>query len=173
MMLLCNEFGLVLCNIYRKVELLKIKLGRKKRKRFLEGYAKVASRFIAVNGGYAEKLKKAAEKLYRALESYDALDLIQNSDDCACAIFVLSGLRDLGKDATHVALAFRWIGFRDKIRKESAVLLSDLRKLGVKYCAMVTGDRQSVADDVASKLNIDEVRSGCLPETKVEFVENV
>ena len=106
MMLLCNEFGLVLCNIYRKVELLKIKLGRKKRKRFLEGYAKVASRFIAVNGGYAEKLKKAAEKLYRALESYDALDLIQNSDDCACAIFVLSGLRDLGKDATHVALAF-------------------------------------------------------------------
>ena len=66
-----------------------------------------------------------------------------------------------------------WIGFRDKIRKESAVLLSDLRKLGVKYCAMVTGDRQSVADDVASKLNIDEVRSGCLPETKVEFVENV
>ena len=66
-----------------------------------------------------------------------------------------------------------WIGFRDKIRKESAVLLADLRKLGVKYCAMVTGDRQSVADDVASKLNIDEVRSGCLPETKVEFVENV
>ena len=66
-----------------------------------------------------------------------------------------------------------WIGFRDKIRKESAVLLSDLRKLGVKYCAMVTGDRQSVAEEVASKLNIDEVRSGCLPETKVEFVENV
>jgi len=38
---------------------------------------------------------------------------------------------------------------------------------------MVTGDRQSVAEEVASKLNIDEVRSGCLPETKVEFVENV
>ncbi len=66
-----------------------------------------------------------------------------------------------------------WIGFRDKIRKESRVLLSDLRKLGVRYCAMVTGDRQSVADEVASQLNIDEVKSGCLPETKVEFVENV
>ena len=66
-----------------------------------------------------------------------------------------------------------WIGFRDKIRKESQVLLSDLRKLGVRYCAMVTGDRQSVAEEVASKLNIDEVRSGCLPETKVDFVENV
>ncbi len=66
-----------------------------------------------------------------------------------------------------------WIGFRDKIRKESPVLLNDLRKLGVRYCAMVTGDRQSVAEEVASKLNIDEFKSGCLPETKVEFVENV
>ena len=66
-----------------------------------------------------------------------------------------------------------WIGFRDKIRKESPVMLSDLRRLGVRYCAMVTGDRQSVADEVAGKLSIDEVKAGCLPETKVEFVENV
>ncbi|MBE6388796.1 MAG: cation-translocating P-type ATPase [Lentisphaerae bacterium] len=66
-----------------------------------------------------------------------------------------------------------WIGFRDKIRKESQVLLSDLRRLGVRYCAMVTGDRQSVAEEVAGQLNIDEFKSGCLPETKVEFVENV
>ncbi len=66
-----------------------------------------------------------------------------------------------------------WIGFRDKIRKESQVLLSDLRRLGVRYCAMVTGDRQSVAEEVAGQLNIDEFQSGCLPETKVEFVENV
>ena len=66
-----------------------------------------------------------------------------------------------------------WIGFRDKIRKESQVMLSDLRRLGVRYCAMVTGDRQSVAEEVAGQLNIDEFKSGCLPETKVEFVENV
>ncbi|MBO7328044.1 MAG: cation-translocating P-type ATPase [Lentisphaeria bacterium] len=66
-----------------------------------------------------------------------------------------------------------WIGFRDKIRKESQVLLSDLKRLGVRYCAMVTGDRQSVAEEVAAQLNIDEFKSGCLPETKVEFVENV
>ena len=66
-----------------------------------------------------------------------------------------------------------WIGFRDKIRKESQVLLSDLKRLGVRYCAMVTGDRQSVAEEVAGQLNIDEFKSGCLPETKVEFVENV
>lgn len=66
-----------------------------------------------------------------------------------------------------------WIGFRDKIRKEAPAMLSDLRRLGVRFCAMVTGDRQSVAETVAGQLQIDEFRSGCLPEGKVEFVENV
>ncbi|MBE6363919.1 MAG: cadmium-translocating P-type ATPase [Lentisphaerae bacterium] len=66
-----------------------------------------------------------------------------------------------------------WIGFRDKIRKEAPVLLSDLRRLGVRHCAMVTGDRESVAETVAAQLGIDDYRSGCLPETKVEYVENV
>ncbi|MBE6390862.1 MAG: cation-translocating P-type ATPase [Lentisphaerae bacterium] len=66
-----------------------------------------------------------------------------------------------------------WIGFRDKIRKEAPILLSDLRRLGVRHCAMVTGDRESVAESVAAQLGIDDYRSGCLPETKVEYVENV
>jgi Cd2+/Zn2+-exporting ATPase len=38
---------------------------------------------------------------------------------------------------------------------------------------MVTGDRQSVAETVAANLQIDEYRSECLPETKVEYVENI
>ena len=66
-----------------------------------------------------------------------------------------------------------WIGFRDKIRKEAPVLLSDLRRLGVRHCAMVTGDRESVAENVAAQLGIDDYKSGCLPETKVEYVEEV
>ena len=66
-----------------------------------------------------------------------------------------------------------WIGFRDKIRNESASMLADLRKLGVRYCAMVTGDRKSVAETVAGQLQIDEFESECLPEGKVAFVERV
>ena len=66
-----------------------------------------------------------------------------------------------------------WIGFRDKIRNESAAMLTDLRKLGVRYCAMVTGDRKSVAETVAGQLQIDEFESECLPEGKVAFVEKV
>ena len=66
-----------------------------------------------------------------------------------------------------------WIGLKDKMRREAPAMISDLRRLGVRFCAMVTGDRQSVAESVASQLQIDEFRSECLPEGKVEFVENV
>ena len=65
-----------------------------------------------------------------------------------------------------------WIGLSDKIRKEAAQALKDLRSLGIRQVAMVTGDRESVAEKVANVLDIDEFRSECLPEAKVEYVEN-
>jgi len=65
-----------------------------------------------------------------------------------------------------------WIGLSDKIRKEAALALKDLRSLGIRHVAMVTGDRESVAEKVAGVLDIDEFRSECLPEAKVEYVEN-
>jgi hypothetical protein len=34
------------------------------------------------------------------------LDLIDNTDDCACAIFLLSDLKELGRDVDRIASAF-------------------------------------------------------------------
>ena len=44
--------------------------------------------------------------MYRGLEANNALDLVDNTDDCACAMFILSDIRDLGKDTAWVAAAF-------------------------------------------------------------------
>ena len=66
-----------------------------------------------------------------------------------------------------------WIGFKDKIRPEAAEAIRDLKSLGITHCAMVTGDRAAVATVIASQLDIDDVRSDCLPQTKVEYVEKV
>ena len=66
-----------------------------------------------------------------------------------------------------------WIGFKDKIRPEAAEAIRDLKSLGITHCAMVTGDRAAVANVIASQLDIDDVRSDCLPQTKVEYVEKV
>ncbi len=70
-------------------------------------------------------------------------------------------------------IAIGWIGFKDKLRAEAPAMLEELRDLGVRHLAMVTGDRQSVAEAVASQLSLDEYRSECLPEGKVEYVENI
>ncbi len=99
------ELGLVLCHIYRDLCLSRIVIGRKKHKRFIEGYAKIASRFVAINDVYGKKLKVAAESLYKALAQNGGLEAIDNTDDLACAIFVLAGLKELGGDLTSVARA--------------------------------------------------------------------
>ena len=66
-----------------------------------------------------------------------------------------------------------WIGFRDKIRPESAEAVRRLKELGIKRCAMVTGDRESVAKGVAARLDIDEFKGDCLPEGKVAYIEEL
>lgn len=81
-----------------------------------------------------------------------------------------------GMSVVHVAEGNRiigWIGFRDQVRKEGAAMIQELKDLGIKRCAMFTGDRDSVAKLVAGNVRIDEVKSECLPENKVEFVEEM
>lgn len=100
------EYGVVLCNIYRRVPLSRICVGRKKRKRFIEAHAKVASKFVVISDAHGKKIKAATEDLYRSLESYNSLDLVENSEDCACAIFLLAGLKELKGDIDMIASAF-------------------------------------------------------------------
>lgn len=100
------DIGVVLCCIYKCVPIYKISIGRKRRKKFIEAYAKIASKFSVIKESYSLKIKKAAEKLYRALEANNALDLVENTDDCACAMYMLTGIHDLGKDLAWVASAF-------------------------------------------------------------------
>ena len=101
-----NEFGIVLYNIYKKILLPRIAIGRKRRKKFISAFAKLASKFMVLKDGHGEKLARAAEKLYRALENYNSLDLVDNEDDCACAMYILSGLKELGNDPKRIANAF-------------------------------------------------------------------
>ncbi len=100
------DVGLVLCNIYKRVSIYRIAIGRKRRKKFLEGYARVASKFGVIDSKYGKRLRDAAEGLYRSLERKNALDLVDNPDDIACAIYFLAGLHELGKDHRWIASAF-------------------------------------------------------------------
>jgi Cd2+/Zn2+-exporting ATPase len=66
-----------------------------------------------------------------------------------------------------------WIGLRDTIREEAKETIEQLHALGVTTCCMVTGDNQSVANAVAKKIGISEVRAECLPAEKVDYVNKL
>jgi hypothetical protein len=84
----------------------RIKIGRKKHKKFVGGYARAASKFALISPSYGGKLKRAAERLYRAVEEADATELFAYEDDIACAIYLSSGLKDLGRDVGQISEAF-------------------------------------------------------------------
>jgi len=64
-----------------------------------------------------------------------------------------------------------WIGLRDAVRPAAPEAIKRLKELGILQCCMVTGDNESVAKLVASRLGITTIRAACLPQEKVEFVE--
>ncbi len=100
------DVGVVLCHIYKLAKIRPIAVGRKRRKRFVEGYARVLSKFIMLDENYAKKVKRSTEKLYALLEENGGLDLASNPDELACAIYLYAGFRELGQDQATVAAAF-------------------------------------------------------------------
>ncbi|MDD3428808.1 MAG: cation-translocating P-type ATPase, partial [Oscillospiraceae bacterium] len=73
----------------------------------------------------------------------------------------------------YIALAKKLIGFlalSDTLRSESATMICGLAKLGVQP-VLLTGDHKNAAETIAAQLQIHEVYAGCLPEDKLNFIE--
>ena len=66
-----------------------------------------------------------------------------------------------------------WIGLQDQVRGEAREALAELRAIGVRRIAMVSGDRTPVAKRVAADIGCEEVMGDCLPQNKVEYVRAV
>jgi len=63
--------------------------------------------------------------------------------------------------------------FRDNLRDEARTIGQRLSDLGVKRFLMVTGDRAAVAEPIAREVGFHEVRADCLPEQKLEIVQQL
>lgn len=59
----------------------------------------------------------------------------------------------------------------DTVREESRDMISQIRKNGIEPVLM-TGDNLNAANAIAKLLNISEVKSGCLPEDKLNHIED-
>ncbi|TCL37191.1 Cd2+/Zn2+-exporting ATPase [Anaerospora hongkongensis] len=61
----------------------------------------------------------------------------------------------------------------DELKADAPSIVAGLKAAGVEQVGMLSGDRELVAQDVASKLGLDFYRAGLLPEQKVAFVEEL
>jgi Cd2+/Zn2+-exporting ATPase len=59
------------------------------------------------------------------------------------------------------------IGVADQLRSEAAKTIQSLNRLGIKSIVMLTGDHERVANAIASRVGIREIRAGLLPDQKV------
>ncbi len=66
-----------------------------------------------------------------------------------------------------------WVGMQDKTRPEAKESLAGLKENGVRRISMISGDRQAVATRVAAEIGCEEAVGDCLPQNKVEFVQNI
>ena len=71
-----------------------------------------------------------------------------------------------GQYAGHIVIS-------DVVKPHSKAAIAALKRAGVEKTVMLTGDAKRVADEVAAKLGVDEVRSELLPGDKVAEVEKL
>lgn len=62
------------------------------------------------------------------------------------------------------------IAVADLPRENAAQTIAELRKIGIKRIAMLTGDYKPVAENIARQLGVDEVYAELLPTDKVDVV---
>lgn len=82
----------------------------------------------------------------------------------------------LSGTTVHVSRGSEYLGhivISDRIKKDSARAISDLKQLGVRKTVMLTGDDETVARQVGAELGIDKVYAKLLPAQKVDAVEKL
>ncbi len=62
------------------------------------------------------------------------------------------------------------LGFQDTVRDQSALCVERLRRQGIEHIEMLTGDHETVARQVASRLGLDSYRAGLSPQDKLTAI---
>jgi len=75
-----------------------------------------------------------------------------------------------------VAIDNRFAGYvviADELKNDAKETITTLHKVGIKNIMMLSGDKDSITQKVASKLSIEKAKGGLLPEDKLNEVEKL
>lgn len=66
-----------------------------------------------------------------------------------------------------------YITFSDVIRPEAEQTIASIKAMSIDQIMMVTGDKKTIAEEIAKKVGITNVQSGCLPKDKINFLKKL
>lgn len=78
-----------------------------------------------------------------------------------------------GSTIVYVAMADILVGYialADTVRPESVAMIERLHQLGIQSI-LLTGDNENAAYSIGSQLGIREIKANCLPEDKLNYME--
>lgn len=102
--------------------------------------------------------------------------LAERGQDTLASHEVLATLARGGRTVVAVGRDDHVCGFvslGDVPRPEAAATVEELRRLGIRNIAMLTGDNPETASEVAKAVGVTEVHAGLLPEDKVRRLEEL
>ena len=65
------------------------------------------------------------------------------------------------------------IAVADEVREDSKAALAALKRAGLRYTIMLTGDNKATAKAMAARVGVDEYRAELLPQDKVSAVQKL
>lgn len=101
-----DEYGVVICHIYRKVKFMRVNLGQKKHRRFMQAFAAVYAKFAIISVNHAKRVCAATELLYHCMLRMETMYLADRPGDVALAVYLLSGIKEGGGTAQSAAKIF-------------------------------------------------------------------
>lgn len=136
-----------------------------------EGLALAAAReFVAVNGAGVSATVQGHSVLCGNLRLMQSRNLAITHEDSQVGIWA-----DEGKTPLYLAVDGHIAAIMvvsDPVKPSAVSAIQALHQLGLQT-VMVTGDNARTARSVASRLGIDDVRAGVLPEGKVEVLQGL
>lgn len=124
-----------------------------------------------------DKIKDIKEIQGKGIEAKIDNDLIYIGNEKIMKNFNIN-FEIINKIGTIVYMAInnKYVGYlviADQIKSNAKKAIQDLYKIGIQKTIMLTGDKKSVAENVATQLNLSEFHSELLPANKIEKLENI
>ena len=137
---------------------------------------------VSVLNAYGRDIDKNRIKRYGELSGYGVKAVVED-------MTILAGNHKLMKKegieyqdvpvagtTVHVAIDGIYAGYVlivDELKEDSRKTMIELREMGINKLVMLTGDNRRISEEIATRLELDEVYSELLPDQKVEKLETL